>query len=196
MKRFISILFMISLCTLSVFAEEETREDVVEVTEDGFVYEQNGAGDQFLKIGLAAAIPLNFNGKLYVGGGADIGYYRFLTNTLAVGGEIIIDYNISVGEKSLVTVPITFGGMFQPYYKKFEFPITLGIGFSSISCQGMSYFPAFTMKASAGAYYRLTEAWSVGTSFSAMWIPQWFADTSKNFDGFFGNAGISVRYHF
>ena len=197
MKRFISILFMISLCTLCVFAEEEQIENPdKEVQEQEYVYEPNGAGDQSLKIGLMATFPLNFNGQLYVGGAAELGYYRFLTNMIAVGGEVSVAYNVSIGEKPLITVPITFGGMFQPYYGKFEFPITLGIGFSSLSCQGMSYFPAFTMKATAGAFYRFTEAWSAGITGSAMWIPQWVKDSSKNDNGLFATAGIIARYHF
>ena len=193
MKRFISILFMLSLCTTAIFAEQN---DVREKTSDGYVYEQNGAGDKSLKISLLATIPLNFKGKLYTGGAAEIGYYQFLTKTLAVGGEALVAYNVSIGEKPLITVPITFGGMFQPYYRKFEFPITAGIGFTSMSCQGMSYFPAFTMKAGAGAFYRITESWSAGVTGSAMWIPQFFADSSKNVHGFFATAAITARYHF
>ena len=193
MKRFISILFMISLCATAVFAQDSEQS---EKTEDGYVYEQNGAGDKSLKISLLATFPLNFNGQLYVGGAAKIGYYQFLSKTLAVGGEAIVSYNVSVGEKPLITVPITFGGMFQPYYRQFEFPITFGIGFSSMSCQGMSYFPAFTMKAGAGAFYRITESWSAGITGSAMWIPQWYSDPSLNDNGFFATASISARYHF
>ena len=193
MKRFISILFMLSLCATAVFADENQQP---EKTEDGYVYEQNGAGDKSLKISLLATFPLNFNGQLYVGGGAEIGYYQFLSKTLAVGGEAIVAYNVSVGEKPLITVPVTFGGMFQPYYKKFEFPITFGLGFASLSCQGMSYFPAFAMKAGAGAFYRINESWSAGLSGSAMWIPQWFKDPAMNDNGFFATASLSARYHF
>ena len=193
MKRFISILFIISLCATAVFAEEEKQP---EKTEDGYVYEQNGAGDQSLKISLLANFPLNFNGQLYVGGGAEIGYYRFLSNTFAVGGEAVVAYNVSIGEKPLITVPITFGGMWQPYYRKFEFPITFGIGISSLSCQGMSYFPAFTMKAGVGAFYRINESWSAGITSSAMWIPLWYSDPAKNDNGLYITAGITARYHF
>ena len=62
MKRFISILFMISLCTVCVFAEEEEKElPETEIQEEGYIYEPNGPGDQSLKIGLMASFPLNFD---------------------------------------------------------------------------------------------------------------------------------------
>ena len=136
-----------------MISEEAEENSEAENEEDNttYVYESNGAGDQSLKIGLMANFPLNFGDKMYVGGAAEIGYYRFLTNTIALGGDIIIAYNVSVGEKPLITVPITFGAMWQPYYKHFEFPITAGIGIASVSCQGMTYFPALTTKISAGA---------------------------------------------
>lgn len=202
MKRFISILFMISLCFTAAFAQEQEQEQENKETQQeenvdsGYVYEPNGAGDQSLKIGLMANIPLNFGKQMYVGGAAEIGYYRFLTNTLAVGGDIIIAYNVSIGEKPIITVPITAGAMWQPYYKQFEFPITLGIGIASMSCQGMTYFPALAVKGSAGAYFRINESWSAGINTSVYWIPQWFKDPSKNDNGVFETAAITARYHF
>ena len=200
MKRFISILFMVSLCTAFIFAEDNQQNDSQEQQDDTpaeeFVYEPNGAGDQSLKIGLMATFPLNFGKQLYVGGSAELGYYKFLTNTLALGGDILISYNVSLGEKSLITVPITFGAMFQPYVGNFEFPLTLGIGIASLSCQGMSYFPALTVKGSAGAFYRMSESWSFGITTTGFWIPQWVKDSSKNDNGLFLTAGVTARYHF
>ena len=58
MKRFISILSVILLLSAAVFADDYYDDD--EEYDDGYVYEQNGAGDQFLKIDLAANFPLNF----------------------------------------------------------------------------------------------------------------------------------------
>lgn len=203
MKRFISILSVILLLSASVFADNDYFEDDEEY-DDGYVYEQNGAGDQFLKIDLGANIPLNFNGKVYVGAAASVGYYYFLNQYFAVGGDAILGYNLSIGKKPLITVPITFGAMYQPTLGKFEFPLFLNIGFASTTCQNMTYFPSFSVKFSAGAYYRYSESWSFGLSTNSFLISQWYNDSDKkwfgasekNTTGLFTTLGLSVRYHF
>ncbi len=196
MKRFISILSIILLFTTAVFAQDEYDDE--DIYDDGYVYDQNGAGDQFLKIDLAANFPLNFEDKLYVGIGASVGYYYFFNKYFAVGFDAIIGWNNSIGQKPLITVPVTFGFMAQPYIGKFEFPIFLDIGFATTTCQNLTYFPAFAAKATAGAYYRINETWSVGLSSTFYWIPEWFigAESYKNDNGLFTSAGVSLRYHF
>ena len=195
MKRFISILSIILLFTTAVFAQDEYDDE--DVYDDGYTYEQNGSGDQFLKIDLAANFPLNFDDKLYIGIGASVGYYYFLTRNIGVGFDAIIGWNNSIGQKPLITVPVTVGVMFQPYIGKFEFPIMLNVGFSTTSCQNLTYFPGFSAKATAGAYYRINETWSLGISSTLYWMPQWFFDdSSKNDNGLFTMLGVSLRYHF
>ena len=191
MKRFISILMILGLFTLSIFADDQGDE-----YDDGYIYEQNGAGDQFLKIDLFAIFPLNFDGQLYPGAGANLGYYRFISTNLALGGSAYISYNVTIGNKPLITVPVTFDVMYEPYIGKFEFPLSLGIGFGISTCQGLTYFPGLAVKATGGAFYRFTETWSAGLTASAYWLPQWFGDSSHNVDGLFATAGLSVRYHF
>ena len=194
MKRFISIVSAILLLSAAVFADDYYEDD--EEYDDGYVYEQNGAGDQFLKIDLAANFPLNFGEKLYPGMGASVGYYYFLTNNLALGGDAILGYNLSIGKKPLVTIPITFGAMYQPYIGKLEFPLMLNVGFATVTCQTMMYFPALSVKFSAGAYYRYSESWSFGLSTNTFWIPQWFKNSDYNDNGIFTTTGLTVRYHF
>ncbi len=193
MKRFISILISLILCTTALFSQEYNDE---EEYDDGYLYEQNGAGDQFLKIDLGANFALNFGSKLYVGAAASVGYYYFLSNNFAVGGDAILGYNLSIGKKPLVTVPITFGALYQPYVGKFEFPFMLNVGFATVSCQQLMYFPALAVKASAGAFYRWSETWSFGLSTHAYWIPLWYTNTNYNDNGFFTSVDLSVRYHF
>jgi len=195
MKRFISILSAILLLSSAVFAQDNY--DDGDFYDDDYVYEQNGAGDQFIKIDLSANFPLNFGDKLYIGLGASVGYYYFVNKWFAVGGDAMLGWNNSIGQKPLITVPVTFGVTFQPYIGKFEFPLSAGIGFATVSCQNLTYFPAFSAKISAGAYYRFNETWSVGVSSTGYWIPQWFmSDSSKNDNGFFAMLGVSLRYHF
>ncbi len=199
MKRFISILSAILLLSAAVFADEYYEED--EEYDDGYVYEQNGAGDQFIKIDLAANFPLNFGQQMKVGGLVSIGYYRFLNQYFALGGDVLIGYNLSIGNKPLFSVPITFGAMYQPYIGKFEFPLMLNIGIATLTCQTMTYFPAFTAKFTGGAFYRFTESWSAGISSTTYWVPQWFLFDKntrghKADNGVFTSIGLSVRYHF
>lgn len=191
MKKLFSIIAVICICTSFAFAYEEDEE-----YDDGYVYEQNGAGDQFLTMNISANFPLNFDKQIYTGFAAGIGYYKFIDKNLALGGEALVGYNVTIGTKTLITLPVTFGFIYQPYFNKFEFPMGLGIGFGSASCQGMTYFPSFAAKGTAGVYYRLLESWSFGVSGNLYWLPQWFTDSSKNDNGLFTSVGISARYHF
>ena len=193
MKRFISILISLVLCTTALFSQAFDEE---EEYDDGYVYEQNGAGDQFLKIDVGAIFPLNFGDKLYPGIAASAGYYYFLTNTIAVGGDAILGYNMTIGKKPLVTIPITFGALYQPYIGKFEFPLMINLGFATVTCQQMMYFPALSVKASAGVFYRWSESWSLGVSAHGYWIPLWYKNKEYNDNGLFSTVDLSIRYHF
>ena len=63
MKRFFSIMLTLALCSAFVFADEPGDE-----YDDGYVYTQNGQGDQFLKLELSGLFPLNFGKQVYPGG--------------------------------------------------------------------------------------------------------------------------------
>ena len=107
-------------------------------------------------------------------------------------------------------VPLTLGIMYQPYLGNFEFPLSLTLGVSALSCQGMTFFPAFTAKGDAGFFYRINESWSLGLDASLMYIPMGLkkeyreAALYKNSDGsvktydygLFSNVALAVRYHF
>lgn len=194
MKRFISLLLIFLTFSVCLFAQEEDDDDFPE--DDVYIYAPNGAGDQFLKIKLGAIFPLNFKGQLKIGGLASLGYFKFISENFALGGELGATYNISIGEKVLVMIPITFGAMYQPYIGKFEFPIYAEIGVANQTWQNIEIFPTLVTKLSAGAYYRITDSVSLGLSTDFYWVPQWFKDSSKNFNGLFQTAEIGLRYHF
>lgn len=191
MKKLFSIIAIVCLCSAFIFADDDGDE-----YDDGYVYELNGQGDQFLNINLNANFPVNFGEQIYPGFGASLGYYRFINNKIAIGGDALIGYNITIGKKSLITVPITFGATYQPVVNKFEFPISLTVGFATTSCQGLTYFPSLAAKFSAGAFYRFFETWSFGIAAQAYWIPQWDLNPSKSDNGIFATAGLVARYHF
>lgn len=198
MKRILSLLLVLSIFAGTIFAQDANEPDIYE---DDYEYLQNGPGDQFLKIELGAIFPLNFEGKLWPGVQATIGYYRFLNTWLALGGEISVSSEFSIGNKALFMVPITFGAMAQPTIGKFEFPFFLTIGIADHTWANMTYFPAFTLKAEAGAFYRFSESWSFGLTSFFMWTvetPGWKSseNNGKDFHGLFQTASLAVRYHF
>ena len=191
MKKVLSLIFVLFVCTSFIFADEPGDE-----YDDGYFYETNGAGDQFLKIGIMPYIPLNFDNKLIIGGAGELGYYRFLNRCLAIGGEVNFSFNITLANNVLTTLPILFGVTAQYTVGKFEFPVMIGIGMAYETAQNSNYFPGFAMKLDVGGFFRATEAWSFGLTCKAWWLPQWFADPKYNDDGFFLAPALSLRYHF
>ncbi len=210
MKRILLSIAILSIFSAGFFAE--TDSDGSEIDADTtFVYETNGKGDQYIRVGLFANFPLNFGnpfktdasgrlseGFLYVGGAAEIGYYRFLNRWLALGGDLIVAYNPTLGNNSLTMVPLTFGVAMQPSFNKFEFPAYLGLGLGFETCQNKKYFPSPVAKAELGAFYRITETWSVGLTGLFLYVPQWSEVDGKTvYDyGNFAMASVSARYHF
>ena len=197
MKRLFFLLLILSTFSIHLFAQDANEPDEYPQDDDVYIYDSNGAGDRFVKINLGAIFPLNFKKQLKIGGDATLGFYKFFTKDFAFGGELSITYNQSIGEKILISIPLTLGIMYQPTIGNFEFPLFAEVGLASQTWQNIEFFPALTTKVSAGAYYRFTDAISVGLMTDFMWIPQWvFKDPSKNYHGLFETATIGLRYHF
>lgn len=208
MKRVLFSITFLIFAYAGIFAQSDSEEPDEDTT---YVYETNGEGDQYIKAGIAVNFPLNFgnpfkldsdrnleDGYLYTGGAAEIGYYRYLNSWLAFGGDLMVAYNATLGSNSLTMVPLFFGCTVQPSFRKFEFPINVGLGIGFETCQNKKYFPSFAFKTEAGAFYRITESFSFGLTGIFLYIPQW-ADVNdkKEFDsGTFAMASIAVRYHF
>lgn len=190
----------------SIFAQEsdEYNDDYVSENDEGDYYDteedirltQNGAGDQFISIKLMPLFPLNFGEQLYIGGALSLGYHRFLNEFFAVGADVMFGYNTTIGSNIFTIIPFSVGITYQPYIKKFEFPITLSIGAVIENYVQYNYFPGLMLKAEAGVYYRINENWSAGIESQFIWLPQWYADSSKN-DQYIGvTATLAARYHF
>ena len=197
MKRFFFLFLMILTLALPAFSQDYSDDyDDDDTYDEVYVYDSNGAGDKLLKISVGALFPLNFEHQLKTGGEITIGFYRFFSKTIALGGEFSPTYNPTIGDKVLVMFPVTLGIMFQPYIDRFEFPLLAEIGIANETWQNMEIFPTLVSKLSAGAYFRISDTISLGFTTDFLWVPQWFKDTSKNFNGLFETAAISLRYHF
>ena len=200
MKKFIAICCTVFLFSTAVFSQEQDEDD------DRFAveYRMNEPGDQCINIGLMVTFPLNFGGdfplyregQLSTGGAGTIGYHRFLTSWFAVGLDVSFGYNPTIGENMFTYVPFVFCFTVQPTIKKFEFPITMGIGAAVESYLNRTYFPGLTLKPEAGIFYRVTPSWSFGIKGNFMYLPQWYEDSENNDHGNFSSVVIAARYHF
>ena len=205
MKRFIAAVCTLFLVTTALFAEADSEEDDDSDRHD-ITYNLNQRGDQYINIGLMVTMPMNFGGdfplyregSLNTGGMGMLGYHRFLTSWLAVGGDIYFGYNPTIGNNIFTYVPLMFNVTFQPWFKRFEFPITLGAGAAMESYLSRTYFPGLVLKATGGVFYRATPSWSFGIVYDFMYMPQWYkGDDSKYNDyGIFSSIMLGARYHF
>ena len=198
MKRFLYSLLLIFLSASFMYAQKSGDEDDGgDYYEPSYDYKMNGSGDQYIKIALMGVFPQNFSDKLSAGGAAEIGYHRFLTELFALGFDVQFGYNPTIGSNMFTYVPMTFTGTFQPYFGKFEFPLTLGVGAALESYLNRNYFPGLILKAQAGAFYRVMENWSFGIESEYIYMPQWYVEHPEwNDYGLFLTVGLIARYHF
>lgn len=180
--------------------EEQESDDVVIKTTTNL----NEPGDQYIKIALMVTCPLNFggkfplyrNGKLSTGGAGMLGYHRFITSWWAMGVNVFFGYHPTIGENIFTYIPLVIDTTFQPTFRRFEFPLTVGIGAAMENYLSRTYFPGLILRGSAGVFFRATPSWSFGVEGDYMYMPQWYDDSSKNDYGLFGSLILSARYHF
>ncbi len=205
MKRLIAGFCAFLLVATAVFAQENApetdEEDDITYTID---YNLNQPGDQYINIALMVTFPMNFGGsfplyrtgQLNTGGAGMLGYHRFITSWLAWGIDINFGYNPTIGSNIFTYVPIMFNLTLQPWFKRFEFPITLGVGAAMESYLSRTYFPGLAVKGDAGIFYRATPSWSFGAAYDFMYLPQWYDDPQYNDYGIFSSIMLAARYHF
>lgn len=210
MKRITSILCVLLLSFTSVFAQNESTSPDENI-ENANSYDKmsHQAGDQFIKITLAPVFPMNFPDfpslfkkgahQLSSGGMGAIGYNYFITKDINVGGQIGFGFNVTIGSHIFNYVPVLAGISYQPTFKRFEFPISLYVGFAWETYSNMCYFPGLIIKPTAGAYYKITPSWAVGLEAEYMFMPQFnklYDKNSENHYGHFLDFAISARYYF
>lgn len=197
-KRICALICVFSIAAASVFAD--AGDDYEAETEENGNFavssNMNEAGDQFIKIGLMVTIPLNFNGTMLVGGAGELGYHRFFTNSLMWGIDVSFGYNPTIGKNVFTYIPLVASLTYQPVLKKFEFPLTAGVGFAVENYLNKSYFPGLVLKGDAGAFFRMSPSWSFGLEGQFMYMPQWYKDSKHNSSGTFASIELVARYHF
>jgi len=199
-------------------AEEEEEEDSypgyddsiqIESDWDGYISDAYTRGDQVFAISVGVIFPLFFTNKHEViehkfnppvGGTGSLAYNYFLTKMFFVGGEIGVKFNYTLGENTVFLIPIGFRLGWQFLANRFEFPISLVIGFAPQRYLNYGYAGLF-VKGVTSAYFRFNPDWSFGLNIDWNWYPQWpkkepGQTTNKNVYGNILGLTLSARYHF
>ena len=197
MKKRFALIAILILALTAVYAQDKKSPEI-EAT-DEYVFKINQAGDYFLKLNIAAGVPI-FPNQLKFGMDLNFGAYYFFTSWFGLGGNISFNYNPTIGQKVFYYIPIMAEIFFQLEIWHFEVPIFFGIG-GAFEHHSSNFYFGLVMKPEIGLFYRINPEWSVGASFATSIIPQWYTHTNSqgehnyNSIGYILNPGISARYH-
>lgn len=196
MKKWFWLVLFLSVA-LCVQAEDDTQEP--DDSDSYYFARMNQAGDQYILIGINIEFPIKPD-NLRTGGSGTLGYHRFLSSVIAVGFDVCFGYAPTIGNNVYTYIPFIFSLTYQPTLRRFEFPITMGVGFAVENYMDNSYFPGLVLKPELGAFFRITPSWSLGVEGNYIWMPQWYKDVNKrqyNYSkGAVSGVGIAMRYHF
>ena len=182
------------------FKDEPQKEDLVE-----YVYQMNQKGDQYIKVAISAMNPIGFGNmfegtaKMYTGGMGSLGYHYFIKPWLIAGADIGFGFCTTIGKHIFNYIPFVATLTYQPTFRQFEFPITVGLGFATETYINYKYFPGLVLKGEVGAYWRINASWSVGADVTYLFMPQFaqlYDKEAHNILGQFVGGTIGARYHF
>jgi hypothetical protein len=157
-------------------------------------------GDKIFGISIGPVFPTVFihedggikGGNIGVGGNGSLRYTYFFDGHLFIGGEIGGMFAQTKAENFLFLVPMGMRMGYQFILKRFEFPLSLLIGFAPQTYLEKNYFGLF-VKPSASAFWRFNPDWSFGLNAAWWWVPQWSDNTVH---GNFLELTLCARYHF
>lgn len=197
MKRLITICVILVITTSAMLgAQTESPASTID-------YEPIRKGDQFIHIELGLSIPLftiSDNGletstNLDLGGTGRIGYARFITSRLSLGGSLGFSFNSTLGENMFLALPITVRTSYELVFNRIHVPLSVSIGGAFQTYRTRNYF-GLILKPEVGGYYQYSPDWSFGGAISWDVLPQWYDDSSSNRVGNFLDATLGLRYHF
>jgi hypothetical protein len=162
-------------------------------------------GDQTFIISVGVMFPTVFvdsSGNLIdhnfsppIGGTGSLAYNYFLGSHVSLGGEIGGMFSYTAGESTVFIIPIGFRAGYQFVVRRFEFPLTLTVGFAPQRYLNLGYF-GFFAKGGGSVYFRFSPEWSFGVNTNWFWLPQWTRDPAKDVQGNMVDLTIGFRYHF
>lgn len=148
----------------------------------GAAANQYQMGDQMFTFRAGPVVPLFFyfpfdqdgfvaDTHLKTGGYGAIRYQGFLSNTLALGGEIGYYFAYPRSRDLYTTVPMQVLLSYLPVQGRFELPISLGVGFTYNSFAQSSYF-GFFASLEVGFSWYFGEHWGLTVSAGYYLIPE------------------------
>jgi hypothetical protein len=166
-------------------------------------------GEQTIGMSIGAFIPVfmisskgelsDKLGNLYTGGAFSFSYQYFVANGFAIGGNFSGAFNSTIGGLSVFTAPLGFTAAYWWTKLPLEFCVLGEVGgylmrYSTSPSQGV--VDPFA-KVGAGAYWRITPAWSVGIQANFWFVPEiHYGDYAylTEYAGFV-ETSISAVYH-
>ncbi|HHU37055.1 MAG TPA: hypothetical protein GXZ47_07485 [Treponema sp.] len=194
---------LITTCIIFIISASAVLAAQTELPASSVDYEPIRKGDQFIHVELGISVPLfniSSNGlesttNLDLGGSGRIGYARFLTSHISLGGSLGFSFNSTLGENMFLALPITFRTTYELVFNRIHVPISISTGGVFQTYRTRNYF-GLILKPEVGGYYQYSPDWSFGATLSWDIMPQWYNDSSSNRVGNFLNAMLGLRYHF
>jgi hypothetical protein len=157
-------------------------------------------GDKIFGISIGPILPTVFihedggvkEGKIGLGGGGSLAYTYFFNAHIFIGGELGGMFAFTKAENALFIVPMGMRVGYQFILGRFEFPLSLLVGFAPQTYLEKNYL-GFFVKPSASAFWRFNPDWSFGLNAAWWWVPQW---ADRTVHGNFLELTLSARYHF
>jgi hypothetical protein len=223
MWKAFAILLLLGLCLFSghgvfLYAQEDDWEDDPGY-EEGIPFESDWEdyrpdlytrGDQTFTISLGAFFPtvfLNYEGKPIdhhfnppIGMTGWLAYTYFFGPHFFLGGEAGFKTGSTLAKNMIFIFDIGVRTGFQFVFRRFEFPVTLTVGFAPQRYLNLGYVGLF-VKGGGSVYFRFNPDWSFGVNADWTWYPQWPMEggkpaPTKNVDANTINVTLSARYHF
>ena len=200
MKRTFFFTFFL-IIVLSVLTAEDTEQP--KQPESVATYEAIHKGDQYINLMVGASFPL-FNiapdgihttTNMKIGGNFVMGYSRFLTSRLALGGGIDLDFNSTLGENIYFCIPFLFKPTYVFVIKNIHIPVTMSVGGVLHTYNSSVYFGP-VVQPSFGVFYQYSPEWSFGINTAWSLLPQWYADSADDRAGNILSVTAGIRYHF
>ena len=208
MKRLIISMLLALAALTALGAQSEKPADTPASKPDAkpestFDYEPIRAGDQFIKVTLGPSFSVfnlgsegaNTKTNMNLGASGALGYSRFITSRIALGGELAFAFNPTLAQNLYFYLPLVFTGTYEFVFNRIHVPLTLGAGFAFQTYNSESYFGPI-LRPEAGVWFQYNPEWSFGVQGTWNVIPQIYSKSSYNRTGNIVDAAIGFRYHF
>lgn len=163
-------------------------------------------GSQIISLTTGAEIPLFIlpddaeateSTPLGVGASFSLGYQYFIANRLTIGGSLCGAFNTTIGGRTLFIAPVSAKLAYWWGKQPIEYSASLDLGASVLRLSGDGMITPFA-KLGGGAYYQLSEAWSLGGMVYGWFIPEIhlgsYSDLTRY--GTFLEISLGAVYHF